>query len=55
MQLIHVFEILLLAAIVAGILMPWDPRAGKERRRSNRGGRRSADGAAADMSEPTSN
>jgi hypothetical protein len=45
MQLIHVFAILLLVAIVAGIFVPWDPRAGKER---------TADGADADISEPTS-
>jgi hypothetical protein len=45
MQLIHVFAILLLVAIVAGIFVPWDPRVGKER---------DANGADADISEPTS-
>ena len=54
MHFISLFAVLLLVAIAAGILMPWDPREGKDRRDSNRGGMRTADGAEADMTEPTS-
>ena len=53
-QLSLVFQILLLVSIVAGIFVSWDRRTGKDRRRTNRGGRRTVDGAAADMTEPTS-
>jgi hypothetical protein len=52
-QLGLVFQILLLVAIVAGIFT-WDRRASQDRRSSNRAGRRTADGAAADTTEPTS-
>jgi hypothetical protein len=54
MQLTLVFEILLLIAIAAGICMSWDRRSGRDRRRASRGGRRTADGAAAAtlMEEP---
>jgi hypothetical protein len=55
MQLMHVFEVLLLVAIVAGIFTSsWDRRTGEDRRDSGRGGRRTADSAQADMTEPTS-
>jgi len=54
MQLMQVFEVLLLVAIAAGALMSWDRRSGEDRRGSSRGGRRTADGAAADFTEPTS-
>jgi hypothetical protein len=49
-----VSEVLLLVAIGAGIFMSWDRREGKDRRGSDRGGRRTADGAEADFTEPTS-
>jgi hypothetical protein len=55
MQLMHIFEVLLLAACVAGIFIPWDRRSSKDRRKSERGGRRTADGAQADTTEPTCN
>lgn len=55
MEPIVIFEVLLLVAIVAGIFSPWDARSGKERRRSNRGGRRQSDGMQAQISdEPAS-
>jgi len=41
-------------AIAAGILS-WDRPSGEDRRESNRGGRRTVDGAEADVTEPTSN
>ena len=53
-QLSLVFQILLLVAIVAGIFISWDRRTGKDRRGSNRGGRRDTDGAAASITDPTS-
>jgi hypothetical protein len=51
MQLVVVFEILLLVAIVAGVFAGWDRRSGRDRRRASRGGRRAADGAAAAIVE----
>lgn len=51
MQLMLVFEILLLVAIAAGIFIGWDRRSGKDRRYASRGGRREADGAAAAIAE----
>jgi hypothetical protein len=51
MQLVLVFEILLLVAIVAGVFAGWDRRSGRDRRRASRGGRRAADGAAAAIVE----
>ena len=54
MHFISLFAVLLLVAIAAGILS-WDRRSGEERRESARGGRRTAEGAEADFTEPTSN
>jgi hypothetical protein len=54
MPLAVVFEVLLLIAIAAGILMSWDRRSGRDRRRASRGGRRAADGQAAGITEPLS-
>ena len=54
MQLVLVFQVLLIVAIAAGIFVSWDRRSGKDRRRATRGGRRTADGARADVSEPLS-
>jgi hypothetical protein len=54
MQLVLVFQVLLVVAIAAGIFVSWDRRSGKDRRRGSRGGRRTADGAEAKLSEPTS-
>ena len=51
MQLIVLFELLLLVAIVAGVCMMAERRSGKDRRRFSRGGRRAADAPAADMAE----
>ena len=53
-QLSLVFQVILLASIVAGIFISWDRRTRKDRRRSIRGGRRTVDGAAANITEPTS-
>ena len=50
MHFISLFAVLLLVAIAAGILS-WDRRSGTERRDSGRGGRREADGAAAEIAE----
>jgi hypothetical protein len=46
MQLIHVFEILLLIAVIAGAFMPWERR--KHEDHPGRGGRRQTDGALSD-------
>jgi hypothetical protein len=54
MQLVLVFQVLLVVAIAAGIFVSWDRRSGKDRRQASRGGRRTADGAQADISEPLS-
>ena len=51
MQLMLVFQVLLLVAIAAGIFISWDRRSGKDRRLADRGGRREADGASAAMAE----
>jgi|RhiMetdeSRZDD1v2_1073273.scaffolds.fasta_scaffold2903846_2 hypothetical protein len=55
MELMSVFVVLLLVAIVAGAFVSWNRRAGEDRRHSDRGGRRTADGAGTDMTQPTSN
>ncbi|HEY3073849.1 MAG TPA: hypothetical protein VGJ74_01620 [Burkholderiales bacterium] len=55
MQLIQILVVLLLVAIGAAAVMSWDRRSGEERRESNRGDRRTADGAEADVTEPTAN
>ncbi len=54
MQLMPVFVVLLLVAIAAGAFMSWDRRSAEDRGDSSRGGRRTADEAAADFTEPTS-
>lgn len=53
MQLMLVFQILLLVAIVAGIFTSWEGRSGEDRRDTDRGDRRTADGAEADITEQT--
>jgi hypothetical protein len=55
MQLMSVFVVLLLVAVIAGAFMSWSRRSGEDRRHSRRGGRRNADDAAVDIAEPTSN
>jgi hypothetical protein len=51
-QLSLVFLVLLLVSLAAGIFISWDRRTGRDRRRSVRGGRRTADGTAANTTEP---
>ena len=55
MQLMSVFVVLLLVAIAAGAFVSWNRRTEDDRRHSSRGGRRTADGAGADITQPTSN
>ena len=43
MQLMTLFQILLLVAITAGIFTSWDRREGEDRRDDERGGRRESD------------
>jgi hypothetical protein len=50
MHFISLFAVLLLVAIAAGIIS-WDRRSGNDRRGSDRGGRRGADSAAAEITE----
>ena len=50
MHFISLFAVLLLVAIAAGIIS-WDRRSGNDRRGSDRGGRREADNAAAEITE----
>jgi len=52
MQLMVVFVVLLLIAVVAGIGMMAERRSGRDRRRASRGGRRAADGSPADIHQP---
>ena len=52
-QLGLVFQIILLVAIAAGAFVSWDRRTGEDSRDSNLG-RRDSDGAAVDITEPTS-
>ena len=54
-RVIDILVVLLLVAIGAAAVMSWDRRSGEHRRESNRGGRRTADGAEADVTEPTAN
>jgi hypothetical protein len=51
MQLIQVLAVLLLVVIGAAGFMSWDRRSGTDRRQSTRGGRRTADGANAQITE----
>jgi hypothetical protein len=56
MQLSLVLQILLVAAIVAGVAGVYacrDRRSSKDRRRASRGGRRAGDGAVAEVTETT--
>lgn len=43
MQLMTVFQILLLVAMIAGIFTSWDRRPGEDRRDDKLGGRRESD------------
>ena len=52
MQLMIVFEVLLLVSVIAGICMMSERRSGRDRRRASRGGRRAADGAPAHITPP---
>lgn len=52
MQVMIVFVVLLLVAIVAGICLMAERRSGRDRRRASRGGRRAADGSPAVVTPP---